>query len=540
MLDLVESLDFHECMTDALKHFLATIKKMKADEEAIEKEEDVIQVSDTVSVAASVYETMRNALEYDEEHLLRRNAIHRIMKRRLGDQDVSDMAAKLLRELIWAKYLPNGKVPTRHIEAVRLILEKYQPLFNTVEPDSEEGQRVLHWLLDVVAVEIEHVLGPPCGDESLASFAYQELRKRIDWQTKTMTEEERDLQLYIGIHRSVLKSNRAALRHRVFTLYYPKWSKAKANDAVVKEISMSLSKVVDSVEQQIEHPAQDTIYRFIRRHAVVFRLLSDIAKDNPEALAGALASGDVAAIDTAISKAAAARYTSFRKRLKRTVVRACAFLLITKTFLAFLIEYPYEVFILGVTDYVPLMVNIFFPPILLAIVALSVRIDKKKNNAKILEELHAILGFGDDFKLVFKRRSSWGRGAMWWIFNGLYVGMLLLVISVIAAALTAVHFNAMSIFFFIFFLSVVAYFGIRIRNTRRELMVLELSRGIMPTLLDILFLPVMRAGRWVSLRAPRVNVFLFFFDFIIEAPFKAAIGIVESWLVFLREKREEI
>jgi hypothetical protein len=116
----------------------------------------------------------------------------------------------------------------------------------------------------------------------------------------------------------------------------------------------------------------------------------------------------------------------------------------------------------------------------------------------------------------------------------------LLTVAVIASILRNFHFNPLSTFFFIFFLSLVAYFGLRIRNTRRELVVLDLSKGFISSLVDIFFLPLIRVGRWMSIRAPKVNVFLFFFDFIIEAPFKASFTIFESWLAFLREKREEI
>ncbi len=528
-------------MDKALEHLLATIAQMSREEEEAKNVEDVIKVSDTVSAAASVYETVRNSLEYDEEHLLRRNAIRRILKRRMVEGPSGEMAAKLLRELIWAKYLPNEQVPTAMIAKVSGILEKYKLLFGILEPESAEGQRVYAWLSDVLSVEIEYVLGPPCIDEALASYAYQELNKRIEWQTSVISEGDRDLQLYIATHRAVLKSNLATLRYRILTLYYPDWRKASPEAPVVKEIAMNLVKVIDSVEGQITHPAQDAVFRFVRRHGIVFHLLSDIAKDNPEAFAGALTSGDVASIDTAISKAAQERYGTFRKRLKRTVVRAAIFLLLTKSILAFLVEYPFEVFILQATDYFPLMVNILFPPLLLAVVGLTVRIPRTKNTEKVLEEIHGLIGSGDDFSLIFKRRRPWNKGALWWIFNGLYLTVWLLTISAIAWVLrTGLHFNVLSIFFFIFFLSLVAYFGLRIRNTRRELVVIDMSRGFFGSFSDVLFLPIVRAGRWVALRAPKVNIFLFFFDFIIEAPFKAAIGIVESWLAFLREKREEI
>ena len=527
-------------MDKALEHLLSTVVQMRREDEETAREEDVIKVSETVSAAASVYETVRNALEYDEEHLLRRNAIRRILKRRMIDVPSSEMAQKLIRELIWARYLPNGKVPSRMVEKVGAILEKYKFLFLTLEPESKDGQRAYDWLLDVLSVEIEYSLGPPCIDEALASFAYQELKKRVDWQTQTLPAEDRDLQLYIAIHRSVLRSNQATLRYRILTLYYNTWRKAGAGDHVVKEIAMNLIKVIDSVERQIQHPAQDEMYRFIRRHAIVFHVLSDIARDNPESLAGALQGGDVTSIDSAITKAAEARYSTFRTKLGRTVVRAALLLLLTKSILAVLLELPYEIFVLRTTDYLPLAVNILFPPLLLMLIGLSVRIPRKKNTERILEELHAIFGVGDEFSLIFKRKRPWGRGALWWIFNTLYLAILILTIVVITTVLSSFEFNALSIFFFIFFLSLVAYFGLRIRNTRRELVIIDASRGFLGTLADMLFLPIIRSGRWVALRAPRVNIFLFFFDFIIEAPFKAAIDIVESWLAFLREKQEEI
>ncbi len=526
-------------MDKALEHLLNTIVQTRHQAELSEKEEDVIKVSDTVSAAASVYETVRNTLEYDEEHLLRRNAIRRILKRCLVEGSQAHMAGTLVKELIWARYLPNDRVPTKVIEKVELILEKYSVLFGILESETSQGQQGYDWLLDVASVEMEYLLVPPSIDEALASFAYQELKRRVDWQTHSFPEADRDLQLYIAIHRSVLNSNPATLRYRLLTLYYPHWRKAKKDDLVVKEIMMHLPKVIDSIQKQIEHPAQEDVYRFIRRHAIIFHLLCDIARDNPETFTASLVSGDIDSIDVAITKAAQARYSLFRSRLTRTVMRAAFFLLLTKSILAFFVEYPYEVFMLQTTNFFPLTVNILFPPILLSLISLTIRIPKTQNTARILEELHAIFGTGDEFSIVFKRRRAWG-GALWWIFNGLYLLILVLMIWLIVSTLRTFHFNGLSIFFFIFFLSLVAYFGLRIRNTRRELVVIDMSRGMFGTLMDVLFLPIIRAGRWVALRAPRVNIFLFFFDFIIEAPFKAAIGIVESWLGFLREKREEI
>lgn len=513
---------------------------MRREAEDDSTSEDVISVSETVSVAVSAYETVRNTLEYDEEHLLRRNATRRILKRRLGDSDSKQLATKLIRELIWARYLPNHKIPNTTIQSVAEVFEKYKILFAGLNENTTEDQAQYEWLLDVLSTEIEYLIGPPCIDEALASYAYQVLRARTKWQTKMVEEADQDLQLYVAVHRAVLKSNEATLRYRIFTLYYPKWRTASHQDAVVREVAMNFRKVYTSVEQELKHPSGDAVFRFVRRHTVVFRLISDVAQDNPEAFQKAIQSSDIGAIDKAITAAAKERYSTFRSKLVRTVFRAAFFLLLTKSILAFLVEYPYEIFVLQATNFYPLMVNILFPPFLLAIIGLSVRIPEKKNTADILDELHAFLGTGEETTFVFKQKSQHMFGVLWWIFHGLYTIVFFAMIALIAMFLRSFDFNSLSIVFFIFFLSLVAYFGIRIRNTRRDLLLVEKHRGFLLILSDVLFLPVIRAGRWISIRAPRVNIFLFFFDFIIEAPFKALVEIIENWLAFLREKREEI
>ncbi len=522
----------------SLQHLLATVVQIQREEDV--HEEDVIRVSETISVAVSIYETVRNTLEYDEEHLLRRNAIRRILKRRLAEGDVKSISAKLIRELIWSKYLLNNRVPTATIDLVAEILEKYKLLFAGLEDNNKEEQQHHEWLLDVLSTEIEYVIGPPCVDEALASYAYQALKERIKWQTTIVSEEERELQLYTAIHRAVLHSNIPTLRYRILTLYYPKWRTAAAGDIVVQEITENLSKVIASVEGQIHHEAAETIYRFVRPHAIVFRLIADVAKDNPKALSDAIQNHDLKSIDHAITAAANERYAEFRSRLVRTVVRAALFLLLTKSILALLIEYPYELLVLGGANYFPLAINILFPPLLLACIGLSIQIPKKKNTAKILEEARAFLMVDKDFHFVFKQKRPWTHGVVWMIFNALYFFAFFGVIWFIAVILRSFDFSGLSIAFFIFFLSLVAYFGIRIRNTRRELMLVETGQGPLQILGDVLFLPFIRAGRWISLHVPLINVFLFFFDFIIEAPFKAAVEIVENWFVFLKEKREEI
>ena len=527
-------------MNTHLEHFLGTVNASVRAKKEEKIDAEVIKVSETVSVAATAYETVRNSLEYDEEHLLRRNAIRRILKRRLGDGLSKTLGGDLLRELIWARYLPNEEVPESMEQTVSDILEKYFVLFDQIEQGAKDDQDQYNWLLDLVSTEIEYTLIPPVVDEALASYAYQELQAHLKWSSKLIPEKDRDLQLYIAVHRTVLKSNIATLRFRILTLYYPEWTKAKASNPVVQEIAGDLDTVIESVHAQLVHQGADSMYRLIRKHAIVFHVLRDIMVDDPDAFFSALEVQDTDLLAKAITKATEARYDRFGARLRRAVVRAVFFLFLTKMFLAIVIELPYEQLILHETNYAPLFTNIIFHPLLLAVIGMTVRIPKKRNTAKIIQEIEALLGLGGDFSVVYKVKRPWSSGAIRNVFNALYALMFLVVIGLISTGLAIINFNVLSIFFFIFFLSLVTFFGLKIRNTKRELVIVESKANVIGTLVDIVFLPIIRAGRWMSLRAPRINIFLFFFDFIIEAPFKAAIKMIEGWLAFLREKKEEI
>jgi hypothetical protein len=526
-------------MDKNLSQLLASLRMARERAEA-RPEGELITVSETVSSAASVYETIRNTLEYDEEHLLRRNAIRRILKRRLGEVEHEKLAADLLKELIWAKYLPNKVVPEAAVQIVTGLLDKYQPLFISAGQSVKDSQRFRDWLFDVVSTEIEYTLAPPVADEALARFAYAELKTRLSWSSTVIPEADRDLQLYIAVHRAVLKSNLATLRFRVFSLFHQDWVGAAAGSQAVADVAAKLPQIIPMVESQIRHAGQDALFVLVRRHAVVFHVIRDVAESDPDAFHQAVAAHNTLELDGQLASAAGTRYARFRGRLANAVIRAVIFLFFTKMMLALIIEAPYERLVLKTTDWTPLLANIIFHPLLLGVIGLTTRIPEATNTEAIVREAHAFLGLGEDIGFTYKLRRPWSRGALGAVFNAIYAVMFLFTLGLIVTVLRAFDFNLLSIVFFVFFLSLVTFFGLKIRNTRRELMVVETRAGFLATLADILFLPLIRAGRWVALRVPRINVFLFFFDFIVEAPFKAAINMVEGWLAFLREKKEEI
>ncbi|MFA6132328.1 MAG: hypothetical protein WC702_04720 [Patescibacteria group bacterium] len=519
-----------------LRAFFATVREAKIAKET-KPEGEVIAVSDTVSAAASVYENVRNALEYDEEHLLRRNAIRRILKRRFGEEDVVALSSDLIHELIWARYFPNNFVSTKILDEVASVFRKFQPLFAQAEEAGRDTQRFNLWLLDVLSTEIEYKLCQPTVDEALVSLAYQNLKGRMTWSTGVVKSEDQELQLYIAVHRAVLKSNLATLRYRVFSLYFPEWSKNPTPE-LVNRVANRLPQVIEAVEKQLSHPASERLFRFVRQRSVAFKIFRDVAEKYIDEIDEVLA--DEARFSAVVAEAAAKRYDYFRTRIGRSILRAVVFILLTKSILALLVELPYDRLVAKDAGWTPLLTNILFHPMLLVIISMTINIPEKKNTELLIGELRSVLGFDSPKPLKFSLRRPWAKGGMGIIFGILYALMFLLFVGVISYFLQSFGFNAVSIFFFLFFLSLVTFFGFRIRGSRRELVMVEGSGGVGSAIFDIFFLPIVRAGRWISMRAPRVNILLFFLDFIIEAPFKAAIKLIEGWLAFLREKKEEI
>jgi len=53
-------------------------------------------------------------------------------------------------------------------------------------------------------------------------------------------------------------------------------------------------------------------------------------------------------------------------------------------------------------------------------------------------------------------------------------------------------------------------------------------------------MPIILVGRWLSNNMSRVNIFIFIFDFIIEAPFKILVDVAEDWTKYIRERRDNM
>lgn len=498
-----------------------------------------IEVDRIVSKLALAYEKLRYAVDYREEHLVRRHAIERIIKRNfLWKKDLAVSARALIEELIRAGYVSNNYLPESKIEDVAHILYKYVTVINHLPQDNPELRRKsTNWLLTISSVEIEYALISHTPQLKLLEQFYLFLKSHVVFEELPLDDREKDIQLFIAAHKSLLKSDLPTINYHLFHLYVPGWQ--QADDTLLRSFARDVASVQNMIDTNLRNSVSDQILRTIKKHSVYFSIIHELFSQKATELETLLF--DIQKVENEVASICNNKYKSSRKKLRRSTVNSIIYVFLTKIILAFLIEVPYDLLVIGHINRVPLAANIFFHPFLMFLVASSTRIPTDKNTKKIIHEVkHLIYGVKSD-KLLHRYKKSAEIGSSKYIISNIIYGILYLItFGIIISLLSRLGFNLASGLLFVFFLTVVSFFGIRIKNSARELQVLKKRENFISFIFDVLTLPLIRVGRWISINSSKINIFIFLFDYIIESPFKVLVRSIETGIFFIKEKKEEL
>jgi hypothetical protein len=89
-------------------------------------------------------------------------------------------------------------------------------------------------------------------------------------------------------------------------------------------------------------------------------------------------------------------------------------------------------------------------------------------------------------------------------------------------------------------LAFVSFFSIITTRGVKELIVVERKENLLTFLLDLFYMPIILIGKWLSNNVSKVNIFIFIFDFIIEAPFKVLVEIADDWTKYVKERKDNM
>ncbi len=533
-----------------IKKLFQVIYHEQIDGEKQDSESPKIKVSEFISKMAFYYEKLRNSIDYKEEYLLRKDAILRILRRliviegaiSMQQLNTADVAKNLLTELIRAGYLPNNKIPESKIDEINAVIEKYIKLrkYSSIDKTAthKEKSEVIKWILVMAACDIEERLGRSKVDQVLISNMYEYLKDKVKLPDGSPYERDKEIQIYISIHRSLLQFDKDLVGFILFKYYNANWRYAEEKE--IAEVGENIRSLRGLIDNQINHPISRQLDKIVKRYTGFYTILTDVIKEDPACVYESFRS-DPKAFPRDIKKICDKRYKVAKTKLWRAAVRSIIYIFITKSLFAIAIEVPSIRWFGEELNYIALGINIIFPAFLLFLAVLFTKLPSKANTEKIIEGVDEIVFKENERKEPFILRKAEKRGGLLNFFFGLFYAVtFFLSFGLVIWGLDKIGFTFVSITIFLFFLTFVSFFAIRIRKNARELTVIEPRETIFSFIMDFFYMPIIAAGKWLSEKFAQINVFVFFMDFIIEAPFKIFVEAAEEWAKYVKERKDEI
>jgi hypothetical protein len=499
--------------------------------------EETVKISQAASNLAVVYESARNAVEFRAEHLIRQGAINRILKRRLFLNQSSDKLASLLvKELLWGHYIKDGGVPISKIEKVAGIIDKYRQAKSQLHHglvNSSKDQRFIDWLLGLASCEIEENLIFDPIPQILSNYVYESLSKRIDFPENN--PETKSIQVYIAVERGFSQNNEIFISYRLLKNFFPEW--VKEDTEFTPELYGKLVSIYERINNELNYPLKEALKRAVGKLTPPFNLIRELIREYPNDVERIIK--DKTLLEETALEVLEEKYRDTGERLQRASTRSIIYIFLTKMILGLLLELPFDAF-LGRTNFMALGINTLFPPVLMFLLNINLRTPDEENSRKMIAKIEDYFYKTKDHQIVDVDGAKPKRafeGAFYFI----YIVTFILVFGLIIWGLRSLHFNIVSQIIFLFFLSVVSFFAYRVRGIAKDYVLQEEGKeGLSSSFLSFVFLPIIKVGQWLSVQISNLNVLSIIFDFIIEAPLKAFLEVIEEWIHFVNTKQEEI
>lgn len=487
--------------------------------------------------SALVYEKIRVAVEYQEEHQVLKNAMSRILRRQytfVPSITAKQLFSDLINELAWANYINPEKIDQKSNDKITEIIERYLVILKYARTGRFNCGDLIKTVIDWLACELDETLRPDNSQSIIVDYTENIIINNLDLGRLKISKEENELQLEAAIFGFLFKPDYASMQYWLIKKIYPNWSGLSLDE--VKKNAQSFDPFYNKIDNALNHPYRKNYIQFVRRFippfVIIYSAISnhkiDLAqiKEKPFILHHLI-------MDEYNSKVAEAR-----NKVWRGTLRALIFILITKISLAFIIEIPFDNLMEGSVDIVSLLVNISLPPLLMLFLGTFVKSPPQKNYKVVSDSVVSILTQNkvDSKKYPLVKAPT----STYFVFNFLYTIFSLFVLAGAIWFLLFLNFNIVSIILFFFFVSVVSFFSFRIRNIALELAMKRSRDDALTSVFELLLMPFIRIGKFFSDKFATFNPVILALDFLIEAPLKIVIKFFNSWFKFFNSKKEEL
>lgn len=500
------------------------------------KKGPTLHVPSVADALLFAYEQLRNASENIEDHLLIQKAITRFYKRNLifnNNQKKFEIGKELVIELTQAQYLENDSVTLDTIKQLDDLLNDYLDAYRRItHKDSNISHQLAErWILELLSVKTEQLFNSHMRILSFAHIAHVHFTDNVDYDKVLVVDDkipevDRPILLYISIHKALLKSDDANVRCGLFDLY----STTIKDTAKFIEFNKKYDKLADS-------KSAAKLSRFVTKNGAPLRIIRSVFLDDAHAYAASDLEDSSKTISI-ISDQIDYIYMQVRRSVNAGVGKSIVFLIITKALIGLMIEIPYDILVTGSIIILPLMINMFFPPIFLAITALTFKLPGAVNKEVLVKYIESMIYSNDKHLVPALKYSERINNSK--VFNVIFFLIFLTVFYFAGTRLYRLGFNVVQGFIFIIFFSTASFLGYRLTLQIKEIEYINVNQGFLAILRDFIYTPFVLLGKSISYRFGRLNIIGQILDLAVDLPLKTFVKLLRQWSTFLNNKKDEL
>ncbi len=500
----------------------------------------LIHADEVASRLAFFYEKIKSIVDWHEEHLIRKVAIERDLKRRLVFQKESnDLAESLILELIRGGYFENNKIEESKIADTQRALNRYIYILKNA-PADEEKKELGRWLLKVAACEIEEILDPPLRQKALINYMFQSMVAKIELLPEAaahykLNEAEKNIQIYIATQKALFKFDQPLISYNLIKMQYPDWDNLE-NDRL-EDIAKNIYLIWENINNQFSHPAAKKFYAICEKYDAPYLVLGDVVSQEPQKAEEFLKSPEN--LENSLGAAYDKREKIIKERVRRAAIYATLSIFISKVLLVIALEIPFDKYVAGKFSYFSLTINILIPPLLMLLLIATIKTPGKDNRQQVIIEGIKIAyrrEKEDRYQIKAPRKRSVLTNFIIYL---VYALTFFLTFGLIIEILRKLRFSVFSQIVFIFFVCLISFAGVKIRDRAKELEIVEKKENFLHFLIDLISLPVIKIGHWLAGQLSRYNAVIIFLNVLIDTPFQVFLEFLEKWRAFLKEKKAE-
>ena len=521
-----------------------------------EGEMNTIHVDEIASKVAAVYEKIRKIVDWKEEHLIRRAAIERILKRRLLSEisginlitnlDAKKMAEPLVLELIRGGHFPNDTIQREKINDTQRILQKYIYILknnklakNHAPIKIKEKVQFYNWILGIAACEIEELLGPAIKENALIEYMTNLVIARLKPDPRLkISQEEKIIQTYIAVHRALFRLDAPIISYHLIKYRYREF--LRLSESQLEQITTNIFKIWAQIEKDLAHPIAGEFYKICEKYDTPYLVLGDILEvfaKKPWVIEENLS--DPQNLKKLILKAYNKRLSTLKKRLFRAALYSTLSILIASGFSLFIIEVPLAKLFYGRFSPLAVAVDILVPTLFMFFLVVTIKLPKEANLHRVITEVGKIV-YITERKDVCEIRLPKKRGLIGsFIISFLYLlgcgsslALIVWIFWVARVPIPSVILDTINV-------AMIVFAGLVIRQRAKE-MIIEEKISFWEFSLDFLSVPIGKIGQWFSSKWKEYNIISVFLTALVDMPFSTFIEFVENWSSFLKEKKAGI